>query len=165
VVSSLCDIMLVMITKHLRAIALFVGLALLAAGCGKQETETTAPAAPPSTTTGQAGSDLQDAAKAVQEQGRAVATTASEAATKAATEAKQEATTQAESLLTQAKTYISEKKYQDAVNSLKQVSNLKLTPDQEKVLQDLQKQVQAGLASMGATNAAEKLGSFLGGKK
>jgi hypothetical protein len=133
-----------------------MGLTLLAAGCGKQEPETIAPATPTpaESTTGQAGSDVQSAAK-----------TATEAAAKAASDLKQNAAVQADSLLTQAKTYISEKKYQEALNSLKQVSNLKLTPEQEKALQDLQKQVQAGLASMGATNAAEKLGSFLGGKK
>jgi len=152
--------------NHIMSFILLTGLALLAAGCGKQEPEGTA--APAATTTEQAGSNLQSAAKTAQDQARSVATTVSQSAQQAATEVKQEASkavAQAESLLSQAKSLVTDKKYQDALNTLKQVSNLKLTPEQQKVLEDLQRQVQAGLASLGATNAAQKLGGFLGGKK
>lgn len=154
--------------NHILTVIVATSLSFLAPGCGKQETETTPPATPAESTTGQAGSDLKDAAKAVQDQAKTAVSAVSQSANQAAADLQKQATAagaEADSMLAQAKSFVTDGKYQEALGTLKQVSNLKLTSEQQKVLQDLQKQVQAGLASLGATNAAQKLGGFLGGKK
>jgi outer membrane PBP1 activator LpoA protein len=67
------------------------------------------------------------------------------------------ATTQFNNLVTQAKAYITDKKYQDALTSLQQLSSLKLTPEQQKTVDDLKAQLQKLMASQTVTNI---LGGF-----
>ena len=72
---------------------------------------------------------------------------------------------QAQGLIDQSKTYVSEKKYQEALGSLSQLTNLKLTPEQQKLVDDLKAQIQSALAKATATDPAAALGGALGGKK
>lgn len=72
---------------------------------------------------------------------------------------------QAQGLIDQAKTYVSEKKYQEAMNSLSQLTNIQLTADQQKMVDDLKAQIQSALAKATTADPASALGGALGGKK
>lgn len=162
--------------KTLMKITVFVSVvaatAVLVVGCKqKSETETQVQKTEAQTTT-----TSQDLKQAVTEQAAAVQKAATEASAQIATQAKEAAAaaqatgnqavaavqTQAQTLIDKAKSLVTDKKYQDALNTLQQLSNLKLTPEQEKVVTDLKTQIQKLLASQGMTNAAGALGNLLG---
>ena len=75
-----------------------------------------------------------------------------------ATNVASSATTQFNDLVAQAKTYITDKKYTEAMDSLNKLSNLTLTPEQQKTLDDLKAEVTKLMAgSTGAVDAAKSL--------
>ena len=146
-------------------LGLTAGAALvLAVGCGKQEApsgETPPPA--------NVSQPVADAAKAAVEQvqttATAVAAQAVQEVTAQANAAAAAASTQAQQVLDQAKGLVGEAKYQEALGLLQQLKELKLTPEQQKLLDDLKTQIQTALAKAAGTNAASVLGNILGGKK
>ena len=72
---------------------------------------------------------------------------------------------QAQGLIQKAKQLIADKKYSDALESLKGLSNLKLTSDQQKIVDDLKTQVEKLMASDAASGAAKSVGGLLDEKK
>lgn len=145
---------------HIISLAAVVALAVIISGCSKQEDPVTV-GTPPSDTN---AANLQGAVDTVKQQARDVATSVSQATQETVAGLKQDAANaraQAETLLADARSYLSQTNYQAALNTLKELSNLQLTPEQQKALEDMRRQVQTALANVGATNAAQKLEGFL----
>ena len=101
-----------------------------------------------------AGTDLLNAAAAP----------ATQATTQATPQAKP-ADSMVQSLIDKAKSLVADQKYSDALNTLSQLTNVKLTPEQQSLVDSLKSQIQAALAKTGASDAASALGGVLGGKK
>ena len=112
---------------------------------------------------------MADAAKAAVEQVQTTATAVADQAVKEVTAqanaAATAASTQVQQTLDKAKGMVGEAKYQEALNLLQQLKDMKLTPEQQKLLDDLKAQIQTALAQAASTNAASALGNILGGKK
>ena len=127
-------------------------------GCGKPaDSNQPASGDQPAQTTKSVGEALNEAAKpAVQE-----AEKAAKEAQAAATAAVAEATAKANALIEQTKKLISETKYPDAMNLINQLSAMKLTPEQEKLVADLKAQIQKALSSLSTTNVSGAIGNLL----
>jgi hypothetical protein len=64
---------------------------------------------------------------------------------------------EAQSLIDKAKDLVSEKNYGEALNTLKQLSTFKLTPDQQKVVDDLKAKVEKLMSNSAVSNAVGNL--------
>lgn len=134
-------------------------LAVTLAGCDK-------PAEPNQSAPG--GESATGAAKPVVEGVAAAVEAVKPAAEQAAREvqaaantAVAEATAKANTLIDQTRKLISETKYPDAMNLINQLSSMKLTPEQEKLVADLKAQVQKALSSLSTTNVSGAIGNLL----
>lgn len=102
---------------------------------------------------------VEEATKAVESVKPAISN-AVEDVKAAATTASADATAKANSLIDQAKKFINDAKYSDAANIVNQLSTMKLTPEQEKLVADLKAQLQKALTSLSGTNAASAVGNL-----
>jgi hypothetical protein len=129
-------------------IALCAGLLT---ACSKQESQ---PAATP-------GPEAPEATAEVQKQVEAVKPAAQQAASSVASEA--------QSMIDKAKSLIADNKYSEAMDLLKRLSSMELTPEQKKLVDDLMAQVQNAMAGAAASEATKKardaVGGMLGGNQ
>jgi hypothetical protein len=146
---------------------------LFAAGCGsKQEpagSESATPEQPAASEATQPAETPQAAVEAAGEKAQATVTAAVEQATSTvatqATAAVTGATNEVPALIEKAKGMVSNQQYQEALTVVNQLSNLKLTPEQQQLVDGLKTQIQSALAKTSASGAASALGNALGGKK
>lgn len=160
---------------------LMVGVALVFfAGCGKSE-HTPPPAAGESPTPAEAATALPhkaaaektaDAAKAeaLKQQAEAEKLAAEKAAAeKLAQSAAAQETNRIQSLIDSAKNLTGQNKYAEALKILGQLANLKLTPEQQTLVdalkQTAEKQAAQAVTDKATTDASKAVGGLLGGKK
>jgi hypothetical protein len=86
-------------------------------------------------------------------------------ATAAAAAASSAAGTQVQALIDKAKGLVTNQKYQDALSTVQQLYGLKLTPEQQTLVDGLKAQIQTAMAKSAASDAASAVGNVLGGKK
>lgn len=133
--------------------ALLVLTAVALAGCGKKDepTDVQPDAAKTGTSVAEAAGKTVEAAKT--EAAKVTETVKTEAQTATAS-----ATSQAQGFIDKAKALVAEKKFQDASAALQQLGNLALTPEQQKIVNELKEQIAKGLAAAsGAGSAVENL--------
>jgi gas vesicle protein len=149
--------------------------ALALAGCGKKEEPAPPPPAPSQgskliESANDAGKQVVDAAREVGQQVGEKAKEAGQAVGEAVKNVSQDINTAAKSALgdstaavtakyqevvAKAQSLLKDAKYEDALNSLKSLADLKLTPEQQKVVSDLKTQIQTAWdASKKATGTA-----------
>jgi len=148
--------------KAIKVIAVLAlgGMIGLGAGCGQKEEQT-----PPTVTDAQSAAQkaASDTQKAVTETPKAAEAQAP-AVQAAASDATAAASSEAQSLIDKAKAAIANKDYQGATALIKDLSQLKLTPEQQKLVDDLKAQLQKAMTSGAATDATKAVGGMLGGK-
>ena len=137
----------------MRSIRLFSVIVLctgLLTACSKQESSTPpqAPEAP------KPAAEAPKPAAEVQKQ----ADTAQSAAQTADTSASSDA----QSMIDTAKSLIADNKYSEAMDLLKRLSSMQLTPEQKKLVDDLMAQAQKAMAGAAASDATKSVGGLLG---
>jgi len=100
---------------------------------------------------------VSDATKQTQDAAAAASTTATTAAT-AATAA---GTSKAQEWIDKAKSLVAQTKYSEAASVLQQLSSLKLTDEQQKLVDTLKEQIQKALASKATGEGASAVGNLL----
>ena len=125
-------------------------------GCGKKDE----PQTPTTEDAKKAGDSVADAVGKTAEAVKTEAGKVVESVKKSAEAAPSASVTaQAQELIDKAKTLVSDKKFQEASAALQQLGSLALTPEQQKLVDDLKEQIKKGLAA--ATDGASAVGNLL----
>ncbi|MCU0771467.1 MAG: hypothetical protein MUE94_06815 [Verrucomicrobia bacterium] len=76
-----------------------------------------------------------------------------------------ETSAKAQELLTQAQKLVGEKKYEEAGKLLQQLADFELTPEQQKLVDNLKATIQKAMQAEGVQQGAKAIGNLLGGEK
>ncbi len=104
---------------------------------------------------------LSNAAQSAEAKKTAEAAKLAEAASNQLAQANAQATEKANGLIDTIKKLIGESKYQDALKALADLTALKLTPDQQKIVDGLREQINKGLAQQATGGATKALDGLL----
>ena len=120
----------------------------LLTACSKQESQPAPPSTPPP------AAEAPKAAAEVQKQAEAAQPAAQPAASSTST---------TQSMIDKAKSLIADNKYSEAMDLLKRLSSMQLTPEQRKLVDDLMAQVQQAMPGAAAAEATQKAKNAVGG--
>jgi hypothetical protein len=154
----------IMKLKTMSAGMVACALAISFSGCSKSETATPPPVETQKPAV-EATAATPAAAPAPAPAAEAAVTTATQAvanATATTGQAVDAALAQAQTLIDKAKSFLDEKKYQDALNLVNQLNTMKLSPEQQKLVDDLKAQVQQLMSNPAVSNAVNSVGNLLG---
>ena len=137
--------------------AIAAGFALSLAGCSKSDSP------PPATAeaTQKAAAPVADAMKQTADTAKAAAETVAADATKQVHDTVAASSAKAQELIDKAKSLITSDKLQEASSVLQQLAALKLTPEQQQLVDDLKAQLQKALAGKATSDAATAAGNLL----
>ena len=145
----------------MKTIRLFAVIAIcsgLLTACSKQESPAPAPAAAETKPAAEAPKPAAVASQATAEVQKQAETTQS-----TVQEATNTAAVAASSLIDKAKALVADSKYSEAMDLLNKVSAMKLTPEQQQMVNDLMAQVKQAMSGAAASDAAAKAKNAVGG--
>jgi hypothetical protein len=155
--------------KKISAGAVICALAVSLTGCNKGQTPTPTETPAPEKITVQAQPAAAPATDQAKQAGESATTALTPAGqpvtaptTPVATQPAVAATTEVQTLIDKAKNFVVEKKYQDAMNTINELGNMKLSPEQQKLVDDLKTQVQKLMSNQTVSNAVDSVGGLLG---
>ena len=141
------DLMKMKTVAHIVGIACVV--ALIGIGCKPSESSSAAPSSAPE----------EVVAEEVDIEEMIVETT------ETAKKVINDANTQVQELISKAQKLVTEKKYEEAAGFIKQLSELELTPEQQKLVDNLKASIQKAMKADAVNEGAKALGNMLGGDK
>jgi len=148
-------------TKHLLSILTTTALMAGLIGCEKQQSPVPPATGGTNKTAGTVGDTLKDAANTAATEVKKVAGEVKTTAEKTVTDATKQvesltssASSKAQEYIDKTKAFVNEKKYQDALVSLQDLGNLSLSPEQQKVVDNLKKAIHNALSTNATTSAA-----------
>lgn len=133
--------------------------AFITAGCGGSRDETTATESETLRDDANATADqLETAIETTKPAVEQAVSDASETAQKAVSEA----STKAQELIDKARALVNQENFSEAMNILNQLANVELTPEQQRLVDDLKATVQKALESKAAAEGTKAIGNMLG---
>lgn len=142
--------------------------AVFTLGCSKSETPASSQ---PQNAAEHAGGELKAASEKVAAEAQKQAGELKAAADKTINDASKQTEAavakgegMAQTLIDQAKALINDKKYSEALTALQNLGQMKLTPEQQGMVDNLKALVQKAMVGQGAAGGAKSIGGALGGK-
>jgi len=145
------------ITSFITWTCSLTAIAFILAGCTKQDSTST----PTAEDAKKAAAPAADALKQTTDSAKAATETAASDATKQAQDTAAATTGKAQEWIDKAQSLIADNKLSEASSALQQLAALKLTPEQQKLVDSLKEQIQKALAAKATGGGAPAVGDLL----